>query len=293
MIKTYLNAEKQAFLSTDSCLPRVEFITRVSDSPNFIYSSHRHTDRCEVALIVNGQGHYIINNVPYTASPGDIVVFDQGIVHFEQTDSAKPLEKWVCAIKDLKLAGRETNHVLIPNALPILHMGEKAKLLESCFEIIFDACTNPTHHSFEKCQHAICIILASIDEEMHALPVVNNTSKEKNLVQNIIDYIDVYFAEPITLESLSAQYFISPDHLSHIVKKEIGISPINYLISRRIGESQRLLLNTLLPISTIATLVGYPNVNHFSNAFKKKLGISPGQFRTNYNIINYVKSDST
>lgn len=92
MIKTYLNAEKQAFLSTDSCLPRVEFITRVSDSPNFIYSSHRHTDRCEVALIVNGQGHYIINNVPYTASPGDIVVFDQGIVHFEQTDSAKPLE---------------------------------------------------------------------------------------------------------------------------------------------------------------------------------------------------------
>ena len=291
MIKTYLNAQKQDFLASDDRLPRVEFITRVADSPNFIYSSHRHYDRCEVSLVVKGKGHYVINNIPYTASPGDIVVFDQGIVHFEQTDPVQALEKWVCGIKGLQLSGREKGHILLPNSLPVMAMGHKAALLESCYEIIFDACIHPSHHSFEKCQHAICIILASINEELRAMPPQSAPSKEKTLVQNIIDYIDVYFAEPITLETLAARYFVSPDYLSHIVKKEIGVSPINYLISRRLGESQQLLLNTMLPISTIATRVGYPNINHFSNAFKKKLGLSPGQFRTNYNIINYVKPE--
>ncbi|MBN1365543.1 MAG: helix-turn-helix transcriptional regulator [Syntrophaceae bacterium] len=77
---------------------------------------------------------------------------------------------------------------------------------------------------------------------------------------------------------------MSADRIGHIVKSETGKPPIDYLIGRRIGESQKLLLSTILFVSKIAEMVRYQNVSHFTNAFRKKLGITPAKFRKKYNI---------
>ena len=92
-------------------------------------------------------------------------------------------------------------------------------------------------------------------------------------------YIDQNYTEDISLGSIAAEFFISTDHLSHIFKSRFGVSPINYLINRRIIKAQTLLANTSESVNTISGIVGYDNVSYFSTLFRKVVGMTPANFR--------------
>ena len=61
-------------------------------------------------------------------------------------------------------------------------------------------------------------------------------------------------------------------------KKHEGVSIINYLISQRITEAKRLLIEGSTSLKDVATLVGYNDYNYFSRIFKKNVGCSPKDF---------------
>jgi AraC-like DNA-binding protein len=92
-------------------------------------------------------------------------------------------------------------------------------------------------------------------------------------------YIDLHFKDSLTLEQLSEEAHINKYYLSHAFKREYGISPINYLISRRINESKYLLTETDLSMSQIAQLLGFSSLSYFSQSFRKTQGVSPMEFR--------------
>ena len=75
---------------------------------------------------------------------------------------------------------------------------------------------------------------------------------------------------------------ISPYYLSHVFKQMSGYSPVQYLLRRRIGEAQTLLITTDLPITTIAGMVGYDTQSYFNLQFTKNVGMPPKKFRQNY-----------
>jgi AraC-like DNA-binding protein len=70
-------------------------------------------------------------------------------------------------------------------------------------------------------------------------------------------------------------------YLSHAFKREYGVSPINYMITRRIEESKYLLAETDLSMSQIAQLLGFSSLSYFSQVFRKTQGISPMEYRHN------------
>ena len=70
-------------------------------------------------------------------------------------------------------------------------------------------------------------------------------------------------------------------YLSHAFKREYGVSPINYMISRRIDESKYLLAETDLSLSQIAQLLGFSSLSYFSQVFHRTQGISPKEYRQN------------
>ena len=92
-------------------------------------------------------------------------------------------------------------------------------------------------------------------------------------------YIDLHIKEPLTLEQLSEEAHINKYYLSHAFKREYGVSPINYMISRRIDESKYLLAETDLSTSQIAQLLGFSSLSYFSQVFRKIHGSSPMEFR--------------
>jgi AraC-like DNA-binding protein len=283
MRKIYMEGTKnEIFAGSD--LPNISFISHVSGNPDWTIAPVKHTEWCEVLYINQGKAYYTIDTKSYTVSKGDILILNAGVVHAACSDREEPVERWSCAFRELQLKNRAFNQIIPDNLTPVIPVGRSGDFIDGCFRLILDACTSPSKNTYNICQHAICTILSFVDDRIGDLPESLEASQASNLAKEIIHYIDNHYMLPLTLEVLAREFFISTDYLSHIIKMEVGISPINYLINRRIGESQHLLLSTMLPIGTIAEMVGYPNINHFSSAFKKRIGIAPGLFRQQFHI---------
>jgi len=59
----------------------------------------------------------------------------------------------------------------------------------------------------------------------------------------------------------------------------LGQSPIDFLVDYRIEEGARLLIETIDPISQIASACGFADQSYFNRVFRRKLNCSPGEFR--------------
>ena len=104
-------------------------------------------------------------------------------------------------------------------------------------------------------------------------------SEPKALGLRIRDYLDRHFTEQLTLQSLGKALHLSPYYLAHVFRETCGYSPAQYLLRRRIGEAQGLLLSTDLPISAIAERVGFETQNYFNMQFSKHVGMPPTKYR--------------
>ncbi len=100
-----------------------------------------------------------------------------------------------------------------------------------------------------------------------------------DVADQVIEWIDHRYREQITLEDLSKVFQYSIKHLSRLVKKRIGMSPIQYLIHVRMEKAKAMLLNTDAKLNEIAKRTGYNDLFYFSNHFKKNIGISPTEYR--------------
>lgn len=95
----------------------------------------------------------------------------------------------------------------------------------------------------------------------------------------IKDYIDENYHQAINLDTLAEASFSSKSYISHQFKKDIGMSPIDYLIRKRIEVARDLLLNTTDTVTEVARQTGYDNPLYFSTLFKKYAGMSPTAYR--------------
>lgn len=98
-------------------------------------------------------------------------------------------------------------------------------------------------------------------------------------VSDIVSYINSNYKEPISLETLSKAFFLSPCYLSRIFKNVTGFNLIEYINNVRILESKRLLKYSDLNITQIAENVGYDNATHYGRMFKSFEGVSPSIYK--------------
>jgi two-component system response regulator YesN len=91
-----------------------------------------------------------------------------------------------------------------------------------------------------------------------------------------------YHREDISLLDAAEYVSLSPQHVSRVFKKEVGITFVDYLTQVRIGKAIELFENDNLKMYEIAERVGYSTQHYFSSVFKKVLGISPIEYRNQY-----------
>ncbi|WP_197479844.1 helix-turn-helix transcriptional regulator [Paenibacillus swuensis] len=104
-------------------------------------------------------------------------------------------------------------------------------------------------------------------------------SSEPTIGQHIQKYIEANFERELSLADLARLVHVSPHHLAHVFKDETGMAPIRYVIHCRMEKAKSLLLETNLKVYEIAERIGYPNLTHFNQIFKKLSGVSPGEYR--------------
>jgi AraC family transcriptional regulator len=98
-------------------------------------------------------------------------------------------------------------------------------------------------------------------------------------LQRAVNLIESDFSKDISLEDLASAAAMSPFHFSRSFKRATGLPPHQYLASRRVEAAKALLKTTTLPIIEIGFRVGYQDVSHFTQLFKRFTGVTPGEFR--------------
>ena len=98
-------------------------------------------------------------------------------------------------------------------------------------------------------------------------------------VSQVMSYIDAHFEEEITIRQLADSINMSVSYLSHLFGKVAGFSVWDYLVSKRIYEAQKLLLNTNENVITIASRCGFNNSAYFNKRFRELTGMTPKEYR--------------
>jgi len=110
--------------------------------------------------------------------------------------------------------------------------------------------------------------------------------KYPGILVHAIDYIECHLGSNITLSSLSVECRVNVNALSLLFHKHLNVSPINYLISRRLERARHLICLRGLTFKEIAAQCGYKRESFFSRAFKRKYGLSPDAYRRSLTILN-------
>ncbi len=242
---------------------------------------HQHDDRIEILLVCSGEGHYIIDGTNYRATAGDIVIYNRGAIHDESASPEADMVVYSLAVTDLKLQDRELNQFVPQYFHAVFPSGASFESLHQLFEQIYqETVANDVRHT-EIANYLLWAMIVMIDNLIQKASRQLVTD-EKALGQEIKDYLDAHYLEDLTLGQIADTLHINQFYLSHIFKAFTEYSPMQYVIRRRIGEAQSLLLNTSFSVTQIATRVGYNNINHFHSIFFKIVGLAPGKYRTTW-----------
>lgn len=113
---------------------------------------------------------------------------------------------------------------------------------------------------------------------------ITNDIKINKQIDYIKNYIDNNYSEDIKLENLSKMAYMNKFHLISEFKQSYRVTPIEYLILKRIEVTKNLLISTNHSMEEISSIVGFNSQSYFNQVFKKKVGITPSQFRKNHRI---------
>ena len=98
-------------------------------------------------------------------------------------------------------------------------------------------------------------------------------------LKKVLNYIDRNIKRGVTLDMAAAYVGMSASYFSKFFKKYMGVNFITYVTDRKIEAAKDMLVNTDRPVVNIAYDLSYSETNYFSKTFKKKVGVTPTEYR--------------
>jgi len=257
------------------------------------YFEHRHT-AFEISVIRSGRGLYQLRDRVYEFHPGDVFMFSTNEVHcITEILSDEPLD-----IMNLQF---EPRFIWMPG-------GERFdyRYLSIFFHRSASFCHQLRHD--DPRADGIRALLADIEEEFarkeesYDLMVKNKlltllvhvrrsyaeyfddglARRETPHIRQldaVMHFIDEHLGEALTLEGLAAQAHMSKSHFSSLFREFNGLSPWEYILSKRVTRAAQLLISTDRTVLDIASVCGFNSTANFNYAFRKLTHTSPSEYR--------------
>ena len=109
-----------------------------------------------------------------------------------------------------------------------------------------------------------------------------DSSAQLERLNTVLEYISANYTSGISTRNLTSMCFLSEAHFCRFFKSAVGKSCTEYINRYRIEKATVLLSNTCEPVSVVASLVGFDDMNYFSRVFKQIKGISPIKYRKSF-----------
>lgn len=275
--------------------PRLLYVSEIRpDASAHPRVMHAHADAVELILICSGSSEYLIHDKKVVIKAGDLLVYNAGVVHDEVSGPDMEVGSYCVGVGGLHMPGLRPNALIPDEAGYVFPTGRYFEDMKELFVMMFRNLAAGEPHAELFCTsllHALLVSVLTVTEGVGETR--ENPADEPHILgSRIKDYIDRHYMEPITLQSMGEALRISPYYLSHVFKQMSGYSPVQYLLRRRIGEAQTLLITTELSVARIAEMVGYDSQSYFNLQFTKNVGMPPSRYRHNY-IVSADKKKKT
>lgn len=105
------------------------------------------------------------------------------------------------------------------------------------------------------------------------------THQTVDSLEKVAAYIDAHLSEQLSVNALAGMAFMSADHLTRSFKKRYGKTVSEYILLKRIQLAKELLKDARLTVTMVAGKVGFGSYSHFTEQFKRCVGMTPREFQ--------------
>lgn len=98
-------------------------------------------------------------------------------------------------------------------------------------------------------------------------------------LNRVIEFVEARLDQELSLDDLARIAELSPFHFSRVFKLTTGETPYHFVCSRRLARAQQLLTESDIALAELALACGFASQSHFTAAFSKAFGTSPGRYR--------------
>lgn len=258
----------------------------------YLRALHAHQDRLELILVVQGTARFQIDRIHYPVAKGDLLVFNAGTLHEESMSRHGGHRVYALGIGGLYIKGLAENCLLPDDVHPVVHLREGDYALAEALCARIFRCVAALRErrdaagrlraalaaEGEACMRALVARLCQLAESQDQL----DPRDESALGAEIRALLDRRYLENDSMQELAEQLHLTPSHMTQVFKRQSGLSPQQYVIRRRIGQAQSMLVNSGASIAEIALNCAYNSPNFFSSSFSALVGLSPARYRQLY-----------
>ena len=232
-------------------------------------------DHYLIHYVTDGKGEFESNGKIYHLGKGDLFLIEPG-----QTTTYRALPEDPYRYYWVGFHGTDAAKLVHMSGLskqePIVHYDKDDRLLVH-LQYILASSDDPIAGEYITLGHLYLFLSCLIKEASYGR---KKTMTYGSTLDRAVRYVHGNYSRDISVKDIADFVKTDRSHLFRIFKKELGVSPQEYLIDFRLTKSRELLGYYDLNISQVAYSVGYDDPAQFSRLFKKKYTVSPSRYST-------------
>jgi AraC-type DNA-binding domain-containing proteins len=261
------------------------------DKPELEVEYHNH-DFYEIYFFISGMVTYVVEGKAYRLKPGDIMLVHSRELHkpvIEPGETYQRLVLWVNPdfLQKQSIAGTNLSMCFDPDSpkkhnllRPGSDMSANIKTILVKFE---RACNSNSFGSVVLRNSYLLELIVYLNraflEEYEEDPAPDIIYNEK--IDSIIKHINENLCEELSLDSISASFYMSKYHLLREFKKHTGFTIHKYIWHKRLIMAKSMLREGI-PVTDVCIKCGFGDYSNFIRSFKNAYSIPPGKYMTNF-----------
>lgn len=270
----------------EAFFPIQQYITRLAaDYP--VITTHWH-EEAELTRITKGNCVYQVDLVEYEAKEGDILFIPPLLLHSIALGSSEEFCSETYVFHMNFLGGNSTDICSTHYLTPMMNQ-----------EFTMPCLITPEHPVYASLHKIFCQITSLYDEALIGYELALKSLllqavflllqySEKNSAGDVrthsdklkcvLDYIELHYAEPISVSELAKLCYFSDYHFMRFFKKHMSMTCVEYINNLRLEKAVELFEQGNTAILEVSLSVGFHNLSYFHRAFKKKYHMTPLSF---------------
>lgn len=241
------------------------------EDSGFLFKGEAHS-MYELTYVDRGLLHCVVDGNGYPLKQGQLMLFGPNQWHMQHTDPDTTV-RFLTISFDL-----ESDQPTELNDRVFDLSSEEAALLKN---ILREAALNDGYSGdFIRCN--LKLLLLSVLRDSHGrkkrLKTPLALHNENIIISRTLQYIADHVYDKLSVELVAKEVGVSTSHLTALFRRQMSISPGEYIRRVKLEESKSLIREGKHNLSQIAALLNYSTIHHFSRQFKDNFGISPSEY---------------